>query len=86
MKVTVLFTPEFVKTFKNLEHDLQNEIIEKINLFSETDNHPRLKVHKLHGRLKGRSSFSVNYKYRIVFKYVNKTPVLLTVGNHDIYK
>jgi plasmid maintenance system killer protein len=52
-----------------------------------SDNHSSLKVHKLNGPLKGSYSFSVNYKIRIIFQYVSKKEVvLLTVGDHKIYK
>ena len=46
-----------------------------------------LKVHKLNGKFEDYSSFSVNYKFRIVFRYISKNEVLFTdMGDHDIYK
>jgi len=51
----------------------------------------RLRLFPLHpyelGCMEGFLSFSVNYRYRIVFQWENrKTAVLLTVGDHDVYK
>jgi plasmid maintenance system killer protein len=70
----------------SLDAALQEEAIEKIELLREPKNHQLLKVHKLHGHLAGRYSFSINYKTRIVFEYVSKTEVaLLSIGDHDIY-
>lgn len=82
----VHYKPIFIRQLNKLDSDLQNEAIEKIALFKNTSNHQRLAVHKLHGRLDGRLGFSVNFKYRIVFKYLSKTEVvLLAVGDHDVY-
>ena len=83
----IFFKPTFVRQYNALEKDLQEEVLEKIELFREKKNYKQLKAHKLHGRLTGRHSFSVNYKIRIVFSYLNKQEiVLLTVGDHGIYK
>lgn len=83
----VYFKPTFVRQFKNLEPELQQEVVEKIELFKQSKNHKQLKVHKLSGRLLDRLSFSVNYKTRIVFSFLSKNKaVLLAVGGHDVYK
>ncbi len=87
MSIDVSYAPEFVRLYGRIELVLQDEIKEKITLFKDRSNHKTLNVHKLHGRLRGRYSFSVNYKYRIIFEYLNKTSVaLITIGTHDIYK
>lgn len=87
MKFKVAYTPYFIRQFKVLEISLQEEVLEKIELFKDKKNHRRLKVHKLTGRLSRRYSFSVNYKIRIVFSYLAKNEVvLLAVGSHIIYE
>ena len=81
------YKPSFICLYNEAEVSLQEEIKEKIALFRDKKNHKSLKVHKLHGFLKDRYSFSVNYKIRIVFKYLSKNEVsLLAVGDHDLYK
>jgi plasmid maintenance system killer protein len=76
-----------VRQINKLDVDLQDEAIEKIELFKHVHNHRLIAVHKLKGRLVGRYSFSVNFKYRIVFKYCSKTEVvLLAIGDHKIYR
>ena len=83
----VSLSPQFRRQFRKLEQLLQEEILEKIELFKKPVNHQQLKVHKLHGRLKDRYGFSVNYKFRIVFIYLSKNEaVLLAVGDHEVYK
>ncbi len=87
-KIEIIYTPKFFRSLKKLEKKLQMEVFEKIDLFSCAGNHKLLKVHKLEGVLKHCYSFSVNYKYRIVFQYdgCNKNLVFfLNIGDHDIY-
>ena len=87
MKLIIVYTPSFVRQFRTLEPQLQEEVIEKIELFKNLKNHKPLKVHKLSSRLRGRFSFTVNYKICIVFSYLsNKEVVLLAIGGHDMYK
>ena len=82
----IMYAPHFVRQFKRLPTELQNEAIEKIEILRHTSNHTSLKVHKLHGRFSRCFSFSVNFKTRIVFEYVSKKEVaLLAIGDHRIY-
>ena len=83
----IQYTPAFIRQFNALETALKEETYEKIDLFRDKKNHQKLKVHKLIGRLAGRYSFSLNYRYRIVFSYLAKdTAVFLAIGDHDVYK
>ncbi len=82
----ILYKPTFLRQYKKLPKNLQKEVKEKINLFEDDPSHPFLKTHKLHGPLKGSYSFSVNYKYRIVFEYTKEGDAeLLAVGDHSVY-
>ena len=84
--IKIKYKPSFVRQYKKLPNDLQQEVKEKINLFRIDPYHSFLKTHKLKGRLAGRWSFSVNYSYRIIFKYISKTAVdFLDVGKYEIY-
>lgn len=57
------------------------EQIFKHNVFDS-----RLKTHKLKGKLKNLWSFSITYRHRILFEFLNKEAVLLhDIGSHDIY-
>lgn len=83
----ISFKATFLKQINKLEKTLIEEVFEKIELFKNKKNHKILKVHKLHGKLFGCFSFSVNYNTRIVFEYLTKEEaVLLFVGGHNIYK
>lgn len=67
--------------------DLQEMILQKITLLSDERNHRQLRVHKLHGHLKGCYAFSINHQIRIIFEYVGqpRRAYLLVIGGHDIY-
>jgi mRNA-degrading endonuclease YafQ of YafQ-DinJ toxin-antitoxin module len=85
--IEIYFTKSFLKQVKLFEKDLQEEILEKIELFKNRDNHKSLQVHKLHGYLKDNYSFYVNYRIRIVFTWKDKEEVIfMLVGDHDLYK
>lgn len=85
--LNLTYAPIFVRQFKKLEAGLQEEALEKIELFKDISNHQKLHVHKLAGRFTGRYSFSVNYAFRIVFSYAKRTEVnMLAIGDHSIYK
>ena len=83
----IAYKPSFLRMFKKLPQELQEEAKDKIKLFKDKKNHKKLKAHALTGKLKGFKSFSVNYKYRIIFKTEKKdTAILMLIGSHDIYK
>lgn len=85
--IEIYFTKFFLKQVKLFEKNLQEEVSEKIDLLKNKDNHKLLKVHKLHGKLKDRYSFYVNYKIRAVFMWEgSEKAILLAIGDHDIYK
>jgi len=53
-------------------------------LFSKNPCNPRLKTHKLVGKLDGLWAFSVGYDYRVVFRFIDAEEVLLIdIGTHD---
>lgn len=86
----VAYAPSFIRALRALSPDLQEESLEKIELFRDAKNHKILKVHKLTGRLVGRYSFSVNFRTRIIFMFSQqkkaKIAYLLMIGNHEIYQ
>ncbi|MEK7179027.1 MAG: type II toxin-antitoxin system mRNA interferase toxin, RelE/StbE family [Patescibacteria group bacterium] len=75
----------FIRQFNKLEVALQEEVLGKLGLLRDVKNHKQLKVHKLHGPLSGRYSFSVNYKTRIVFSMRREEITLLAIGDHAVY-
>ncbi len=85
--IAVGFTPTFLNQLAALPGDLQEEALEKVELFKDRANHKQLKVHKLKGRLVGRYSYSVNYQTRIVVRFIGSNEaILLAIGDHDVYR
>ena len=82
----VSYKPSFIRQINKLEQSLVDEALDKIDIFKNSPNNPTLKIHKLHGKLKDKWSFSVNYKIRIVFQYESKKEIaLLAIDDHDVY-
>ncbi|MEI6511002.1 MAG: type II toxin-antitoxin system mRNA interferase toxin, RelE/StbE family [Candidatus Uhrbacteria bacterium] len=83
----ISYSPNFLREFHSLPSLLQEEVTEKLELFTSVTNHQALKVHKLSGRLRECHALSVNYQIRILFQFVGKPKraYLLSVGDHDIY-
>ncbi len=86
--ISIPYAPHFLRQVRALPLDLQEAICEAIDIFQDPHNHKSLKVHKLHGRLQNKWSFSIDYRMRIVFMYgkTKQEAILLAVGNHEIYK
>jgi mRNA-degrading endonuclease YafQ of YafQ-DinJ toxin-antitoxin module len=81
------YKPSFIRLFKKLDPQLQEEVEITIEKLKDSRNHQSLRVHKLSGRLRQFHSCSINYRERIFFEFQdNRIIVLLTVGNHDIYR
>jgi len=88
--IKIFLSKKLTKEMKKLEKrnpKLLDEVLEKIEDFKDPINHKKLRVHKLHGKMKKRYGFWVNYKDRIIFKYKDRvTANLLTFGDHSIYE
>ena len=46
---------------------------------------PVLKLHKLHGRLKGYSAFWINFRIRVVFEMKSGKAYFHSIGDHGVY-
>lgn len=73
----------YKKKIKN-DEELKKKFWNAIELFSNEPFNPRLRTHKLTGRLEGLWAFSVNYDCRVIFRFLDKSEVLLIdIGGHD---
>ena len=81
------YSPEFARSFKKLPRELKIKALVKEKIFRKNYRDPRLKTHKLSGKLAGRSAFWIDFKNRVVFSFVDSKLVrFLAIGSHDIYK
>ena len=87
MITRIEYSKNFVKQFKRLAPQTQQQAIKAEKLFKKDPFSSKLKSHKLSGRLEGLWAFSINYKDRIIFEFLGKGKILFhKIGSHDIYK
>ena len=84
----IIYSSKFAREYKKLPENIKNIAEEQEILFRKDPFDPKLKTHTLKGKLRGFWSFSIGYKYRIIFEFVNNKTVahFHSVGNHDIYE
>ncbi len=77
----------FEKSFRKLPGRIQNLAIRKDTWFRRDVFDQRLRTHKLKGALEGYYAYSVNFQYRVLFRFINVHEVIYyDVGTHEIYK
>jgi len=85
--IIIEYSPEFRRLFRKLPNSLKVKAIEKEKIFRNNIFDPKLKTHKLSGKLAGRLAFWIDYNYRIIFsKASSKLIYFHSIGDHDIYK
>lgn len=86
-KIRIFCTPTFEKRFKKLPIFVKRSSAIREKVFRLNPFEAGLKTHKLVGKMGGYWSFSIDFHYRIVFRFVDKGGVLFVdVGTHAIYK
>lgn len=85
----LVWSPKFKKSaerFLKLNPQLKELFKSTIIALEDNPFHSTLKTHKLKGRLSDCFASSINYDYRIVFKFCqfdNNCIELLNIGTHD---
>ncbi len=80
-------TSEFEKAFRKLPENIRHLAEKKDKWFRQNSHDPRLYTHKLKGELEGYWSYSINPKYRVLFRFLKNNDVIYyDIGTHDIYK
>ena len=83
----IIFTPTFKKSFQRLPKKIQLEAAVKENIFRGDAFAVSIRTHKLKGKFKEYYSFSIDYSYRIVFRFLKQDQVLFVdCGNHSVYR
>ena len=84
----IVYSSKFARQYKKLPLVVK-ELVEKLEpTFRKNPFDPTLETHKLKGRLEGFLSFSIGFKYRIIFELSTdkKIAYFHAVGGHDIYQ
>jgi addiction module RelE/StbE family toxin len=79
---TEAFERRLVRFLKQ-HRELAENIKDVFRLLEADIHHPNLKTHKLHGKMKSSYACSINYHYRIVFKFDQKYIYPDSIGDHD---
>lgn len=83
----ISYSSKFVLELKKLPSDLINLAVKKEKIFKENPLHPSLRLHALHGKLKGLWSITITGGYRIIFeRQLNGDILFISIGKHDIYR
>jgi len=77
------FKRVYRKKVKN-DDELKIRFWNAVEMFAKEPFQPRLRTHKLTGKLEGLWAFSVSFDCRVIFKFLSKTEILLIdIGGHD---
>ena len=83
----ILYLPKFGREYKKLPRPVQVLAEKREKIFRSNPFSPKLKTHKLRGPLQEFWSFSIDYKYRIIFDFADGDTIrFYSVGDHDIYE
>ncbi len=88
--IEIAFSSSFKRAFKRrIAGDIKYEeqFRTKLELFKNNPFEPKLKTHKLSGKIKDYWSFSVGYDQRIIFYFAEKEKaVFVDIGAHkEVY-
>lgn len=85
-KIHIIYDEGFAEEFLKLPIHIQGKATKAERLFHNDIFHPSLRLHKLHGKLKGLWSISIDRRHRIVFEYMKKDVIVFhSIGQHAIY-
>lgn len=77
----------FKKSYDSLPHKIQSLANKKDVWFRNNPFDTRLKTHKLKGELAEFWAYSINYQYRILFRFLSNNEIIYyDVGTHEIYR
>lgn len=83
----IYYSVDFKKQFKKLPQRIQRLALAKEPMFRINPFNPSLRTHKISGKLQGIWSFSLDYKHRVLFRFLpDKTIIFISVGDHSIYR
>ncbi len=81
------YSPKFTRLYKKLPEEIQFLTENQVKIFRQNPFDLRLKTHKLSGPLRKYWAFWINYRYRIIFSFLNQNTIRFhIVGDHSIYQ
>lgn len=88
--IEIAFSSSFKRAFKkHVAGDARFETIfwERVEFFKNNPFEPKLRTHKLSGKLKDLWSFSIEYDLRVIFSFAEQNKVIFVdIGSHkEVY-
>lgn len=81
------YSTKYIHSFKKLPSSIRQKARRKEAVFRHDPFNPQLKTHKLHGRFQGYWGYSVDFKYRVIFSFLNgREALFFDIGLHPIYQ
>lgn len=83
----IIYSSKFIREYKKLSNKIKKIAEEKEKIFCDNPFNRKLKTHKLSGKFKDFWSFSIAYKYRVVFEFAKDNTVHFhSIGTHQVYR
>jgi len=83
----IIYSRQFQKEYGKLPALLREKVEKKEVIFRNNPFDRRLKTHKLSGQFEGFWSFSIDYRYRIIFELKSESSMVFhIIGDHSIYR
>ncbi|MEK7536134.1 MAG: type II toxin-antitoxin system mRNA interferase toxin, RelE/StbE family [Patescibacteria group bacterium] len=83
----IVYLASFARMAKKLGPEVKKQARERTEIFQNDVFDPRLKTHKLHGKMAGLWAFWINNRDRIVFEFGGKDEIIFHfVGDHSVYE
>jgi mRNA-degrading endonuclease YafQ of YafQ-DinJ toxin-antitoxin module len=82
----VAFSSSFKRAFKKKikkQKTFEDKFWEKVDIFIHNPFDNRLRTHKLSGKLRELSAFSIDYDNRVVFYFEDDRAIFVDIGPHD---
>jgi len=88
--IEIAFSSSFKRAFKKNvagNASLETRFWERVELFKNNPFDPKLRTHKLSGKLKDLWSFSIEYDLRVVFSFAGQgRAIFVDIGGHkEVY-
>ena len=82
------YTDSFLKKYKKLDKNVKHKFEKKEKVLIKEIFHASLRTHKLSGKLANCYSFSIDFHFRVIFRFSEdrKTAYFLDIGTHEIYE
>ena len=88
--IEIAFSSSFKRAFKKSvagNASVETRFWERVELFKSNPFDPKLRTHKLSGKLKDLWSFSIEYDLRVIFSFAGQERIIFVdIGSHkEVY-